>query len=73
MHRVEVIRETCNGYGNCVLAAESVFDLDDEGLVVLKQTEIGDDLVDDVRMAIYDCPTDSIKLVDPAAPGDAPS
>jgi ferredoxin len=62
MIRIEVNRETCNGYGNCVIAAESVFELDDEGLVTLKRAEAGDEDRDAVRRAVYDCPTDSIAL-----------
>jgi ferredoxin len=60
MIRIQVNRETCNGYGNCVIAAESIFDLDDEGLVTLKQSEVGDEHLADIQRAVYDCPTDSI-------------
>jgi ferredoxin len=72
MVRIEVNRETCNGYGNCVVAASSIFDIDDEGLVVLLQATAEDDDVKAARQAAYDCPTDSIKLTDadpPGAPG----
>jgi ferredoxin len=69
MIRVEVNHETCNGYGNCVIAAEGVFELDDEGLVTLKRAEVGDEDRDAVRRAVYDCPTDSIALI--ADEGDA--
>jgi ferredoxin len=70
MIRIEINRETCNGYGNCVLAADGIFDLDDEGKVVLKQAEAGDDQADAVQRAVYDCPTDSIScsVVDDAPP-----
>jgi ferredoxin len=73
MIRVEVNRETCNGYGNCVLAAATIFDLDDEGRVVLKQPMVGDDQIEAVRRAAYDCPTDSITYAegDAGTTGDA--
>jgi ferredoxin len=64
MIRIEVNRETCNGYGNCVIAAEDIFDLDGEGLVVLKQSEVGDEHEAAVQRAVYDCPTDSISIVE---------
>jgi ferredoxin len=64
MIRVEANRETCSGYGNCVVAAESIFDLDDEGLVVLKQPVVGDELLRAARQAAYDCPTDSITVLE---------
>jgi ferredoxin len=60
MIRVAVDRGTCSGFGNCAVIAESIFDLDDEGLVVLKRELVGDDELDAVRRAAYDCPTDSI-------------
>jgi ferredoxin len=66
--RIGVNRATCNGYGNCVLAAESVFDLDDDGLVVLKHEVVGADELDAVRRAVYGCPTDSITLSESEAP-----
>jgi ferredoxin len=60
MIRIEVNRETCSGFGTCLVAADSIFDLDDEGLVVLKEALVGDDQLAAVRQATYDCPTDSI-------------
>jgi ferredoxin len=69
MIRIEVNRATCKGYGNCLLAAESVFDLDDDGLVVLERPTPSEDELDDVRQAAYGCPTDSITVTveeDPA-------
>jgi ferredoxin len=67
--KIEANRETCEGFGTCVLAAESLFDLDDEGLVVVKEALVDDGLLGEVRQAAYDCPTDSITFVENA--GDA--
>ena len=66
MIKVEANRDTCEGFGTCVLAAETVFDLDDEGLVVVKQELVDDSLLADVRQAAYDCPTESIVFVENA-------
>jgi ferredoxin len=66
MIKVEANRETCEGFGTCVLAAESVFDLDDDGLVVVKVELVADELLGEVRDAAYDCPTDSITFVENA-------
>lgn len=66
MIKVTANRETCEGFGTCVLAAETVFDLDDEGLVVVKEEMVADDLLAQVRDAAYDCPTDSISFVENA-------
>jgi ferredoxin len=68
MIRIKTNRATCNGYGNCVLAAPSFFDLDDDGLVVLKQETAGEADADAVRQAAYGCPTDSITVTDDGAP-----
>jgi ferredoxin len=64
--KVEANRDTCEGFGNCVLAADAVFELDDEGLVVVKEELVGDELLTEVRQAAYDCPTDSITFVESA-------
>jgi ferredoxin len=64
MIRVNVNRETCEGYANCVRAAPDVFDLDDDDLVVLKQEQAGDEQLAKVRRATYDCPTESISFTD---------
>jgi ferredoxin len=67
--RVIVNRESCRGYGNCLLAAPEMFDLDDDGLVVLRQEYVGEDALGAVQRAIYDCPTDSIVIESPPEPG----
>lgn len=69
MIRVKVNRGTCLGYGNCVLVAGDIFDLDDDGLVVLKLESVDDAQLEAVRRAVYDCPTNSISFEDSAADG----
>ena len=64
MISIKVTQATCNGYGNCVLAPPDVFDLGDDGLVVLKRETVDDDQLAAVRRAVYDCPTDSIELIE---------
>lgn len=68
MIRVFANRDTCEGFGTCVMVSEAIFDLDDDGIVVLKQKLVPDDMLAKVRQAAYDCPTDSISFeenVDP--------
>jgi ferredoxin len=60
MTKIKVNRETCQGYGNCVIAFPEAFDLDDDGLVVLKRDTADGSEADPLRRAVYDCPTDSI-------------
>jgi ferredoxin len=64
MIHIQVNRETCNGYANCVKASAAIFDVDDEGLVVLNQETVEDDQLQAVRRAAYDCPTDSISFTE---------
>ena len=62
MIHIKVNRETCNGYANCMKASAAIFDVDDDGLVVLKQDDVDDDQLAVVKRAVYDCPTDSISF-----------
>lgn len=50
----------CDGFGNCVIAAGDIFDLDDNGLVTLKLDTVGDERLEAVRRAVYDCPVNAI-------------
>jgi ferredoxin len=61
---IEINRETCSGFGNCVAASDRIFDLDDAGLVVLLHDAVPDDQLADVNQAIYDCPTNSISFTE---------
>lgn len=63
---VQVNRATCQGYGNCVLVAPELFDLDTEGLATLRVERVDEDALEDVRKAAYDCPTASISYVEEA-------
>ncbi len=64
MIRITVDRTTCLGYGNCALVAEHLFEVDEEGLAVIKLPLVEDSEREAVRRAVYDCPTDSIALQD---------
>jgi len=64
MIRVRANRDTCSGFATCIVDAEDVFDLDDDGLVVVVQPLVSEDRLDAVRQASYDCPTDSVSFVE---------
>jgi ferredoxin len=59
---IEVDRELCFGFGDCVDSAPAVFELDEESKSVVIDPN-GDDY-DTIIMAAQDCPVDAIAIVD---------
>jgi len=58
--KVQIDRDACMGSGNCLLYAPDVFDLDDDGVAVVRgDTEGHEDMV---RLAAKNCPTTAIRL-----------
>ncbi len=53
-------RDACMGSGNCVFWAPDVFDLDDDGVAVVRGEYAGRE--EDVRVAAANCPTAAIRL-----------
>ena len=56
MSRVEVDRDRCASTGGCEAAAPDVFEIGDDGALVILQPEPSEDLLPDVRTAIAACP-----------------
>ena len=54
----------CQGYANCVVAADDVFDLDDEGVVVLLRTTVPEADRARVEEAARSCPVSALWLED---------
>ncbi len=59
---IQVDRELCFGFGDCVDSAPGLFDLDEEGKSVVIDPEAHD--LDDLLVAAQDCPVDAIIVVD---------
>jgi ferredoxin len=67
-----VEKDTCIACGACGATAPDIYDYDDEGLAEViysadgnhGNTEIPEDLYDDLQDAADGCPTDSIKVAD---------
>ena len=57
---VEIDRDACMGSGNCVFWAPEVFDLDDEGVAMVRGDVRGHE--DQVRLAATNCPTSAIRI-----------
>ncbi len=63
MINIEVDRELCQGYANCIVAAPDVFDLDEDGRVMVLRGQVGGDsergrLDESVRS----CPVAALRL-----------
>lgn len=64
MMKIIADRDVCQGYGNCVLADPDLFDVDDDGLVVLHSETVDGDGVAAAKRAAYDCPSEAITIVE---------
>ncbi len=62
MIKVVVDRDLCQDHGQCVFAAPQVFELDEEGTLVVLQEEVGEDLRDAVEEAADVCPVQAITI-----------
>jgi ferredoxin len=52
----------CQGYGNCVVAADDTFDLDDDGVVVLLRAEFPESDRARIEAAAESCPMSALKV-----------
>ena len=62
MLSVTVEHGVCQGYGNCVIEAPDVFDLDNEGLVVVLNPEVDDAQAAVVTAAVGSCPVKALTI-----------
>ena len=57
-------REVCIQAGNCVMAADTLFDQDDDGVVVVLVDEVPEDEEDHAREAVKLCPSQALRVAD---------
>ena len=62
MIKVIVDRDVCQNHGQCVFAAPQVFELDEEGELVVLDDEPDESLRDAVEEAADVCPTQAITI-----------
>ena len=62
MSRVLVDRERCVGSGVCESLAPEVFEVDDDGALVVHKPEPADEELDVVRDAVQQCPARALAL-----------
>lgn len=52
----------CQGYANCVVAADDYFDLDDDGLVAILRRDVAEADRSRVEAAVRSCPVGALLL-----------
>ncbi|PXY25196.1 ferredoxin [Prauserella sp. PE36] len=65
MALVKADLDLCQGYANCVVAADDVFDLDDDGLVVVLRKEVSGSEMDRISDAARSCPVAALRVETP--------
>lgn len=61
---IKADRTACQGYANCVIAAEDYFDIDDRGLVVARKTVVPTEDRIRVEEAARSCPVAALQVTD---------
>lgn len=54
----------CQGYANCVAAADDYFDIDDDGVVVVLKVDVPESDRARVEEAARSCPVSALEIVD---------
>ena len=62
MSRIDVDRDRCVGSGACEALAPEVFEVDDDGILLVHRPEPTEDELPDVRDAVSACPTRALSL-----------
>lgn len=65
---IKADRKLCQGYANCVMAADDYFDIDDTGLVLVRKSEVPAADRSRVEEAARSCPVAALKVVDECGP-----
>jgi ferredoxin len=62
--RIAVDRDLCAGTGGCEALAPEVFEVGDDGMLVVHRPEPDEGELSDVRDAVQQCPTRALALLD---------
>ena len=60
--RIVVDWDRCTGMGMCESLAPDVFEVDDDGSLILHTAQVPDGQEDEVREAVASCPTEALSL-----------
>jgi ferredoxin len=62
--KVEVDRALCQNLGICASLVPAVFELQDDGTMVVITPEFDENLRASVESAVYACPTEALRIVE---------
>lgn len=62
--RIVVDRTRCTGLGMCEAEAPDVFEVQDDGTLVILNETPGEDLREAVELAVDGCPTEALSIVE---------
>lgn len=62
--KITADQSKCLAYGNCIAAAEELFDLDEHSLVIVLDEQPPAELTDKARRAAALCPVQAISIQD---------
>lgn len=65
--KVHADRDVCIQAGNCVMVADTLFDQDDDGIVVVlvdPDSQVPADQEDKAREAVKLCPSQALKIIE---------
>ncbi len=60
--RLVVDHDRCGGLGLCEAQAEHIFQIQDDGSLLVLSAQIADEDLDAVRRACESCPTEALRL-----------
>ena len=62
MPKLSADLDACQGYANCVVGADDVFDIDDDGVVVPLRSEVPEQDRGRVEDAVRSCPVSALRM-----------
>lgn len=64
MPKIVVDWDKCTGMGMCESLAPDVFEVEDDGTLILHSEVVPEGVEDDVREAVSACPTEALSMSD---------
>jgi ferredoxin len=62
MPLIKADQSKCEGYGNCVIAAPELVDVDDEGVVIVLQDQVSEAALGRANNAVRSCPVSALRV-----------